>query len=55
MIRHVMTRLTATAGLFVASAAALLAAEPPPQSLKDRLPRLAPKEPVEALKTDSRY
>src|SRR5207253_3537164 len=52
MIRHVMTRFTATAGLFVASAAALLAAaEPSPQSLKDRLPRLAPKEPAEALKT----
>src|SRR5262245_57393309 len=49
MIRHMTNRVTITAGFIVVSAAALLAAEP--QSLKDRLPRLAPKEPAEALKT----
>src|SRR5947207_13496583 len=50
MIPHMTTRSTSTTGLIVASAVALLAAEPP-QSLKERLPRLAAREPAEALKT----
>src|SRR3954454_15717490 len=50
MIRDVMTRSIAAIGLIATGTIALLAAERP-QSLKDRLPRLAPKEPAEALKT----
>jgi len=44
------TRSFSVTGFIVATAVALFAAEPP-QSLKERLPRLAPKEPAEALKT----
>src|SRR5438445_534590 len=50
MIPHMRTRSTFATGLIVASAVALLAAEPP-KSLKERLPRLTAREPAEALKT----
>jgi putative membrane-bound dehydrogenase-like protein len=45
-----MKRSIAAISLIVTSAVAVIAADPP-SSLKERLPRLAPKEPAEALKT----
>lgn len=45
-----MTRRISALGFVVVVAVAVFAADPP-QSLKDRLPRLAPQKPAEALKT----